>query len=242
MSSNYENPDLVKVVVEKNRNFRNQLLQGSCPSLDLTSIRTLLGIALCTPHLERPLRVLDFGGGGGFHYFIARAATLPKQHLIWRVVETSKMVKLASHMLSNDELKFSESIESAAADLGGEIDLVFASSVLQYCENPLYILEQLASIGSKNLFITRTPFSASEQQYAGIQKSRLKDNGPGPMPPQFKDCEISYPITFAPKTAVEEILSRKYKIRFSLKEEGGYTLINNEIIDTQYSYFCDLKI
>jgi putative methyltransferase (TIGR04325 family) len=198
----------------------------------------MLGIGLCNPSKE--LKIIDFGGGGGFHYSVARAALPIEQHLKWHVVETSGMVQKASPLLSNSELKFFDSIESAAAELN-EVDLVFASSSLQYCENPLQTLEQLLNIGSKHIFITRTPLSESNRSYICIQKSRLKDNGPGTMPAIFNDCEVSYPITFMSKNVVEESLMKNYKIRFSIKEEGGYILENNQSIDAQFSYFCDVK-
>jgi hypothetical protein len=43
------------------------------------------------------------------------------------------------------------------------------------------------------------------------------------------------------KNVVEESLMKNYKIRFSIKEEGGYILENNQSIDAQFSYFCDVK-
>lgn len=235
----YNSHDLVNVVVEKNRVFRSKLNSESSPCFDLTSIRTLLAIGLCPP--KKQLNILDFGGGSGFHYLIARASLPIEKNLKWAVVETRAMTKLASTYLSNDELQFFDSLKNATANLG-EVDLVFASSSLQYCENPLETLEQLVNIGAKHIFITRTPFSESDQNYISIQKSRLKDNGPGIMSPEFTDSEIAYPITFMSQKAAEKILMKKYKIRFSIKEGGGaFILENNQVIDNQFGYFCDIR-
>jgi putative methyltransferase (TIGR04325 family) len=232
----YSNPDLVKVVVEKNIIFRDRLLISSPPTLDLNSARTLLGISLAIS--DGKLTVLDFGGGGGYHYFIARAA-LPKDVLLdWRVVETPAMVTLAHDRLSNNELHFFDSIQHATQD-NKDFDLLFSSGSLQYCPDPKWTLTEMLGVGAKHLFITRTPFS-EEEAYIAIQQSRLKDNGPGPFPPGFDDCEISYPITFILKRETEEILKSKYTIRFSINEEGGYFSVDNKVVDSQFGYFCDL--
>ena len=231
----YNNPNLVKMVIEKNLIFRDQVLNSQIPILDLNSARTILGVSLAIT--DNRLTVLDFGGGGGYHYFIARAAIPMRIALDWMVIETPSMVRLAKSKLSTDELNFYDDINFASR--GKDIDLIFASGSLQYCPDVFQTLDALMSIRARHLFITRTPLS-SDHKFIAIQKSRLKDNGPGPMPSGFNDCEITYPITISCKSEIERALRKKYSIRFSLKEEGGHFSINDKVIDSQYGFFCDL--
>ena len=159
--------------------------------------------------------------------------------LDWRVVETANMVKVANHALSNAELSFFHKLSDAQNNTD-VIDLVFASSSLQYCENPLSSLVDLAKIGAKYLFITRTPFADADKTYITTQQSNLGDNGPGPLPEGFVDSVVSVPITFIPISKVEEILKKRYKIKFKLNEQDGYFSVHGEIVNTQFGYFCEL--
>ena len=68
----YEFSDIVKVVVEKNLIFRNT--NHSNPVFDIGTLRTLIGLGLANKSNNLKFNVLDFGGGGGYHYTIASAA------------------------------------------------------------------------------------------------------------------------------------------------------------------------
>ena len=63
-NSGYQNPDLVRVVVEKNRLYRDKIrISSSAPTLDLGAIRTIMAAALSLS--SKKLCVIDFGGGEG---------------------------------------------------------------------------------------------------------------------------------------------------------------------------------
>lgn len=233
-SNAYQNDEVVKVVVEKNVLYKEKLNQE--PIFDLASLRTL--IALGASKTTHKLNVIDFGGGGGYHYTLSNIAFGSNNHISWNVVETPAMSKEAKR-LENEKLKFFDNIADAKNSMG-DIDLVFTSGALQYCPNPLRFLQDLVEINAPHLFITRTPFLESSNEIITIQASKLSSNGPGPLPNGFTDRTITYPITYVSRKAAEEILKKNYDIRFMTDEgEGGFGL-NGEMV-TMNGYFCVRK-
>ena len=60
--------------------------------------------------MNNKLKVLDFGGAAGAHYFIVKSL-LDKEISNWRVVETSKMTQEAiKNQLENSELSFYDNL------------------------------------------------------------------------------------------------------------------------------------
>jgi putative methyltransferase (TIGR04325 family) len=233
----YSNRNLVKIIIEKNIIFKNSLNQSKV-LFDLGTLRTMIALGLSKKNEN--LNVIDFGGGGGYHYAIAsKALGENSTNLKWHIVETTEMVKEAQR-ISTDSLKFYDDISGAAKDFQ-IIDLVFTSSALQYCPNPLLSLEKLTELNSKYLFITRTPFVESSRSLVCIQNSNLSANGPGPLPKGFNDRRIKYPITYASRKSIENILTKKYEIQFMTEEGEGIFGLGKEKISMN-GYFCVRKI
>ena len=230
----YENIDLVKVVVHKNLAYQKNIQANAI--FDLGTLRTLIPLGLSKT--TDALNVLDFGGGGGYHFTIASKALGKDTKLKWNVVETTAMVNEAKD-IANNNLKFFDSIAEASKDLGN-IDLIFTSSALQYCSNPMAFLKQLIDVSAKYIYITRTPFSNSNHTIITTQESRLSANGPGPLSNKYKDRTIKYPITYASRQAIEKILSEKYEIRFKTQEGEGVFKKPNTTISMD-GYFCVRK-
>jgi putative methyltransferase (TIGR04325 family) len=231
----YESSDLVEVVVEKNKRFNISIKNN--PILDLGILRTIIGIGLVKN--KSKLSVIDFGGAGGFHYTIAKIALGNETVLNWSVVETTAMMKKAKQ-LENNELKFYDSIDLAQKELVN-VDLVFTSGALQCCPNPTESLEQLININAKYIFITRTAFNNSTSEIISTQISNLSENGVGPLPIGYKNKKLKYPVTFMSKTLVENMLSKKYNIRFTIVEDKETYRVLNKTFD-MYGYFCVRKI
>ena len=231
----YEASEVVKVVIEKNQIFRDQMVTSGVVSLD--TLRTMIGVGAL--NAEPTLRVLDFGGGGGSHYSIVRAVLGADRDIRWNVVETSTMVKAANERLAGGGIKFFDDIQKAATDLG-QIDLVFTSGALQYTPDPLAALSSLLAVKADHLFITRTTFSEGPGQVISVQTSKLSENGPGPLPTAMENGKIRYPVTFASKLKALNLIRKSYIVRFSVDEERDAYTINGESFN-MYGYFCDLK-
>lgn len=69
--SGYEENDLVNVVYEKTRLYRDSVLAQHPHVSEITSLRTLVGLSLSSSGNE--LNVADFGGACGTHYFLSKA-------------------------------------------------------------------------------------------------------------------------------------------------------------------------
>lgn len=227
----YENNDLVKVVVDKNLAYRTTLQAGAV--FDLETLRTLIAIGLAKS--QDVLRVIDFGGGGGYHHTIARKALGPAAALRWNVVETTAMAQEARRM-AGDGLKFFDSTADAVRDLGS-VDIVFTSSALQYCPDPMAFLKQLVDADPACICITRTPFSDAADDIITVQTSRLSANGPGPLPAGYIDRALQYPITYTSRQAIERLLSDRYEIRFKTQEGAGVFRLPGASI-SMTGYFC----
>lgn len=233
----YEYQKLVDVIIGKNK-----ILQDSIPPInefDFGAMRTIMAVGLALGEAKK-IKVLDFGGGGGYHWLIAKSAFSQDINFDWRIIETELMAKAGSQFLAQEGLQFFSNIKSSLK-VGEKLDLVFTSSTIQYCQAPLKALEELVDLGARYLFITRTPFSLSQLLLVSSQRSMLSENGPGPMPKEFQDEAIDYPISYVPKNDAIRIIQRKYDIRFSLKEEPGNLFIGDIPVNNYYGFFCELK-
>ena len=205
---------LTKVIVTKGKKFAQDLKTDK--TIDLMMLRTAIGITSVLK--SNSLRVLDFGGAAGAHYFITRSLLDDDIKMDWRIVETTAMVNEATQQgLQNEELAFYDSIDAALQ--GDEFDLVFASSSVHYTPRPYDVLKTLLSVKFKKFMLTRTAIANDEKVL--LQKSTLSGNGIGPIPEELriKDRAISYPVTILCKRKVERTIKSYGKIQLQIKEE-----------------------
>ena len=234
-NAGYSNQELTEVVVKKNIAFRNSINNESYLNGDVN--RTLLAISFAL-NLSS-IRVLDFGGGGGYHYTLAKHVLGDKCEIKWNIVETDSMCE-SGVSIADQNLKFFNDVHTASTDLGN-IDLILASGALQYCPDPLAYLKNLLNVSAKYIYITRTPFFTGSNKLISIQSSMLSHNGPGKLPFGFEDREIFYPISFVPLNQVETAIKEKYKIRFKVIEDAANLFIEGEAVNAYYGLFCELK-
>jgi hypothetical protein len=148
----YENAELIDVILRKTKAYDPSGLW---------------------PEMAGVSSVLDFGGGCGLHYKLARNQS---PNIRWAIVETPAMTERAKE-LSTESLKFFTSISDAAHWLGS-IDMMYSNGALQYTTDPEQTLRQLCSVGAKTMLWQRIALSSEEIQREE-QLSRLGDNGPG---------------------------------------------------------------
>jgi len=229
----YDSDLIAKLVIEKNIIFRDNLSKNN--GLDFSALRTIIGVSIAGLEInKKELNVLDFGGGGGYHYFISKLILNDNIKLNWNVVETKSIVDI-SNTISNSELHFFKSIQDASMGIE-KFDLIIASSSIQYCINQQNILRELIGLNSNNIFITRTPFTLNLPTVNSIQFSKLSNNGPGPLPKGYEDCIISYPIFINNITCFENEFINNYNLKFKIIEERNAFYIDNMPFDT-YGFF-----
>ena len=232
-ASGYQDDELVQVVVEKNLINRKSISVNKV--LDLTSLRFIAGFGI--GGFKPNLKVLDFGGGGGYHHDVFELVYRDRMHE-WCVVETPLMVQGAK-ALETGCLHFRSEI-AEARNLLGDVDIVFASGALQYTAEPLHYLQKLIEVNAQYLFITRTVLNEKDARITFMQDARLSENGPGALPKGFHDKTISYPITVESKNEVEKLLREKYEIRFETWEDRAAHHFQGVPLH-QYGYFCQRR-
>jgi putative methyltransferase (TIGR04325 family) len=176
---------------------------------------TVAAAALLAAQGKAAINVLDFGGAAGAHYFTT--SQLVEVPLRWCVVETPAMVDAARRHVHATGLSFATTIAAAQEACDGVPDLVLSSGTLQYLPSPIDTLRELIAVGSRFLCLTRTEIGHPPR--ITIQRSRLSENGPGPLPPGFADGEISYPRTTLDGTTIEGELRKHYVVSAWTEEQ-----------------------
>ncbi len=205
----YNDPDIAKVMAFKTAKIKDHIGNMMWPE---QFTNTILAVGISGADLaQRPLRVLDFGGGCGIHYFAARSAFIAPLH--WAVVESRIMADRA-RTIGAGQFEAYDQITSAASALG-RVDLVHASSAIQYVPEPMASLEALIGLRAPYFLLARFPVWAG-QPLVGVQESMLANNGIGPMPPDMADRTVKYPITFLNIDDVRIRFEKVYRLILAL--------------------------
>ncbi|MFN3930142.1 MAG: methyltransferase, TIGR04325 family [Brevundimonas sp.] len=215
----YHDQELADVVLNKTRKL---VKESSFEHIaDHHAIATLLAVttASAVSKNSKTLRVLDFGGALGTSYHLVKER-LPGNYA-WAVVETPTFVK-AGREFETNELRMFESIQDATSWLG-EIDLLYTSSAVQYMPDPLETIDQFLAVNPRCVALLRSAFSEREQIVV-LQRSRLQDNGPGPLPVGVQDRPVYYPRTYAPVAALKERFKSRYRpvVEYGDGSPAGY--------------------
>jgi putative methyltransferase (TIGR04325 family) len=233
--SGYASADLATIVVEKTEIFKSST---SAHDQTVSLHEFALFSALSSLPASGPITVLDFGGGAGATYYRARN-WVSAPSVQWCVVETAVMVSEAGST-STDELSFHAGISSATEEMLKPPDLILISSALQYLDQPEAVLENLLDIEAGSFVVARTPLATSAQTHILIQKSRLSENGPGPLPPGTQDASVKYPVTYLPFDTVSSRLTARYQRVHHIVEEPRLRRLRGGVIIGQHS-FCASK-
>lgn len=234
----YSDLELIEVVVAKTNLMEEKLVSKDAFVVFENSNIFRFAPILLAEMSKSTLKVLDFGGAAGYQHCIANTFLGESDKLRWSVVDTAKMVEVASK-ISRKNRYFFDSIEAALIVEKG-FDVSISSSSLQYCDQPLNFLRALVEVKAKYLIIQKTPLLDGKATIVSLQKSRLSDNGPGQMPKEFQDRYITYPITFVPESTFEDIIQMHYQIRFKVYDESERFSSRAAKINT-VNYFCTLK-
>lgn len=224
----YENTEIINVVVEKTKHYRN-ILSANSTATQLSPTNAFSLCSLLAASGKNEIHVLDFGGAAGAHYFLARAMLAPTFKLNWIVVETPAMVDRAKHIFSNGELSFSSDLMEAANSLK-RIDLLHSSGALQCVDRPYNYLQKIVSISANHILFNRLGLTKGSHDVVTIHESRLSWHGPGPMPKGFADKKVRYPYIFPKETAFMEILTDYYDKVMTFDDSSGIFPVHGESI------------
>lgn len=118
---------------------------------------------------NRRLRVLDFGGSLGSSYYACRPwLENAVDELSWTVVEQPHFVEIGKAKFATEELSFAPDVES----LGKTPDLVLASGVLMYLDQPSKTLQQLLELRAPMVVIDRTATVPNDEDVLTVEHVR----------------------------------------------------------------------
>lgn len=117
---------------------------------------------------ETPIRVLDIGGGLGEYFFLLQKH-VPNIKFEWLILETSAVCQLAkTKQIATPDVSWTDSL----IDSSGTFDFVLLSSVIQYVEKPLELIE-MAMQKAPLLIFNRLPLSTNPHNLVCIQRPGL---------------------------------------------------------------------
>jgi putative methyltransferase (TIGR04325 family) len=147
-------------------------------------------------------KIIDFGGGAGYHYFIAKK--IINYEFKWFLIENKTMVKLCKKKIKYKNLSFNNQLIKTKADI------FFSSCAINYTNNPINILNKISKLNAKYLYFTRTPLSQNgEVEFK--QLSLLSENGPLYLKNE-KKIFIECKNKIISQKKFENIFNKKYRI------------------------------
>lgn len=175
---------------------------------------TLAALLLIAARNGNRLSVLDFGGALGGSYYQNRGLLSHLESLSWHVVEQAHFVAAGQAEFQNEQLRFFSTMDESAA--ASRPDVVLLSSVLQYLEDPVDVLAQIAKLRVDYILVDRTP---------------ILDVGPERIVVQTVPPSI-YPASYACRLlapgAIEAALAPAYRIVYRFEAQVGDAIILDE--------------
>jgi putative methyltransferase (TIGR04325 family) len=123
----------------------------------------LLSVALD----ESRLSVLDFGGSLGSTYFQNKSFLSNVKSLNWNIVEQKHFVDCGIKYFSDNTLRFYYSSEECISI--NSVNVLLLCSVLQYLQNPIFMLKKLLDLNIPTIIIDRTGFVQKKSNRLTIQ-------------------------------------------------------------------------
>ena len=172
-------------------------------------------------------KIVDFGGGAGYHYFIAKMK-LANFNLKWLIVENKTMVKLCNKKLKYKNLFFFNSLNKIKKP-----DVIFSSCAINYTKNPIKTIKSIIELKPKYLYFTRMPLTEN-QSFEFKQISLLSDNGPYKINNE-KEIIIEYENIIINKQSFEDMFKNKFTVIARYIDEKKAFFYKKNFFDT-YTY------
>ena len=145
------------------------------------------------------LKVVDFGGSGGYFYFQLKNFLGDRSSIGWTVVELAPVAEIGKKYYANNELSFETDFDKAVDER--KPDVLLISGTIQYLNEPFAFLDKAISKGIEYIVIDRSPFT-QHPAYVQVQQVRK---------PIY---DASFPIHIMNYNEFVHKLSSKYKLWF----------------------------
>lgn len=144
---------------------------------------------------KRKLRIIDFGGALGSHYYPVKQA-LSEIQFEWIVIEQEGFVSIGNNEFADGMLSFSSDLN---AELKKGADLVLFGCVLPYLPEPYTVLDTVMKAKVPSILIDKHPLISSDSDRLTVQR----------IPPSIYTA--SYPAWFFGQRKFEAFMS-DYKL------------------------------
>jgi putative methyltransferase (TIGR04325 family) len=177
-------------------------------------------------------KIIDFGGGAGYHFFVAKIV-YPNLNLKWLIVENQIMVKLCNKKIKNKNLFFFDSFKQIK-----KADIFFSSCSINYTTNPIETIKTIIKLKPKYLYFTRTPL-AENKSFKFKQISLLSENGPCQIKNE-KEILVEYENKIITRQSFEEIFKNDFTIILKYIDEKNAFFFKDKSFNT-YTYIIKRK-
>lgn len=147
---------------------------------------------------EGKLRVLDFGGSLGSHYFQNKDILNSLNELKWGIVEQNNFVDCGRNYIQDDNLRFYFGVNECILSINPNV--VIISNVLQYLEDPYETLEEILNKNISYIILDATALNIENRDILTLQK----------VPPEV--YEASYPAWFLNEEKLLKLFENKYDL------------------------------
>lgn len=225
VAQGYENEAIIQLIEQKATAYTTQLRQRPVtPHIENQNVFALLSLLQQLSTTRTVIRVIDFGGGGGGHYFDMRNLLDSKIKLHWTVVETTELAKVMQPFVTQ-ELFFSDDLAKTIQNTP-TIDLLYTAGTLQYTPAPYDFLKKMLDSGATYLFFNRQSLHRAETDLITVQRSLLSWHGSASTPITVPDTEIRYPHTNMSQVKFEKAIQQNYKILYTFDDASGVKVVN----------------
>ncbi len=149
----YNQETLANQAIENLRKIMEMPDGPEAQSATLLAEQTLLPLlasSLSTP--EKPLTILDFGGGAGIGFVQILRSLGPESRVAYHIVECPSLVQAGSRFWhSEPRIAF----HNGLSDLPSRIDIVYLSSSLQYIQDYPSLLKSLCALKPKRILLAK---------------------------------------------------------------------------------------
>lgn len=235
----YAAEELLRVVVEKTHNLVLNLKQATTFSMDEATARMIFAFGFMSGQFaaSKEVRVADFGGACGAHFFTTDSYIGERFNFSWAVIETPGMVRVARERITHPKLGFFSRVGEAVEYLGG-IDIVFSSGAVQYAPDPYNTVEELVGVGARFLYLTRLGLTKADTGKFLAHTSWLSAHGTGGLPHGIRNRRLSCPITLMSRKQLESLLRIQYKVVMGFAQNPVLHRLRSETI-MGYEYLAE---
>ena len=221
-SDTYEDSQLIEVVKEKTKRYRDTLASSTARAVTTRqAVQNMFVLSYVEP--QRKINVLEIGGACGASYFETKHL-LPNRIAHWSIAETPVMAAAGAGLNSDASvnsdpgLSFHSDLAAAAAQLASR-DLAVAQGVLQYAGDPLQMLRALFELQFSFVYVTRTAVADVHSPVFIKQDTELAAHGPGHLPNAPKG-RSTQPMTLVSRKSLLSVVPANYEIVFEFDEAG----------------------